>query len=303
MQSSGGLVNADSFQGKDAILSGPAGGVVGMVKTAEQAGITKLIGFDMGGTSTDVCHFSGNYERSFETEVAGVRMRAPMMSIHTVAAGGGSILSFKDGRYQVGPESAGANPGPAAYRRGGPLTVTDCNIMLGRLNPDYFPKIFGPNADEPLDKDLVTEKFKELADHISKQTKLKPLSPEETAKGFLSIAIQNMARAIKKISVEKGYNIIEYTLNCFGGAGGQHACSVADALGIKKVFLHPYSGVLSAYGIGIARQNQFITRNIREHLSEHLLKKIRKFCKIAQTKSKRLLLENSDQHPIPEPKS
>ena len=252
MQSSGGLVNADSFQGKDAILSGPAGGVVGMVKTAEQAGITKLIGFDMGGTSTDVCHFSGNYERSFETEVAGVRMRAPMMSIHTVAAGGGSILSFKDGRYQVGPESAGANPGPAAYRRGGPLTVTDCNIMLGKLNPDYFPKIFGPNADEPLDKNLVTEKFKGLADHISKQTKLKPLSPEETAKGFLSIAIQNMARAIKKISVEKGYNITEYTLNCFGGAGGQHACAVADALGMKRVFLHPYSGVLSAYGMGLA---------------------------------------------------
>ena len=273
MQSSGGLVDSGSFQGKDAILSGPAGGVVGMVKTAELAGFKKLIGFDMGGTSTDVCHFSGSYERSFETEVAGVRMRAPMMNIHTVAAGGGSILSFKDGRYQVGPESAGANPGPAAYRRGGPLTVTDCNVMLGKLNPDYFPKIFGPNANEALDRALVTNKFKELASNISLETGLTVLSPEETAKGFLRIAVQNMARAIKKISVEKGYNITEYTLNCFGGAGGQHACAVADALSMEKIFIHPYSGVLSAYGMGLAdirvlKEQQF-DMDLREYEKAH----------------------------------
>ncbi|WP_136657117.1 hydantoinase B/oxoprolinase family protein [Nitratireductor sp. XY-223] len=252
MQSSGGLTDARLFQGKDAILSGPAGGVVGMVKTAGLAGFDKLIGFDMGGTSTDVCHYAGEYERSFETEVAGVRMRAPMMNIHTVAAGGGSILSFRDGRYQVGPESAGANPGPACYRRGGPLTVTDCNVMLGKLNPDHFPHVFGPHADQPLDSEIVRKKFAEMAQDIADRTGLEPLSAEETAEGFLRVAVENMANAIKKISVQRGYNVTAYTLNCFGGAGGQHACLVADALGMTSVFIHPFAGVLSAYGMGLA---------------------------------------------------
>ncbi|MFK8033160.1 MAG: hydantoinase B/oxoprolinase family protein, partial [Hyphomicrobiales bacterium] len=262
MQSNGGLTDASLFQGKDAILSGPAGGVVGMVKTAEQAGFDKLIGFDMGGTSTDVCHYAGEFERSFETEVAGVRMRAPMMNIHTVAAGGGSILTFKNGRYQVGPESAGANPGPACYRRGGPLTVTDCNVMLGKLNPAHFPSVFGPDADEALDKAIVEQKFAQLADEISEATVTEALTPEETAQGFLRIAVENMANAIKKISVQRGYDVTQYTLNCFGGAGGQHACLVADALGMTRVFLHPFAGVLSAYGMGLAeiralRETQF----------------------------------------------
>ncbi|RJE85840.1 hydantoinase B/oxoprolinase family protein [Paracoccus onubensis] len=252
MQSSGGLTDASMFRGKDAILSGPAGGVVGMVKTAEQAGLTKLIGFDMGGTSTDVCHFAGNYERSFETEVAGVRMRAPMMNIHTVAAGGGSILSFRDGRFQVGPESAGANPGPACYRRGGPLTVTDCNVLLGKLQPAYFPCVFGPNADEPLAVDVVHEKFEALAREIAQETGEPPMKVEDIAEGFLRIAVENMAGAIKKISVQRGYDVTNYTLNSFGGAGGQHACLVADALGMNQVFLHRFAGVLSAYGMGLA---------------------------------------------------
>ncbi|MEM1048937.1 MAG: hydantoinase B/oxoprolinase family protein [Pseudomonadota bacterium] len=262
MQSNGGLTDARLFQGKDSILSGPAGGVVGMVRTAEAAGFDKLIGFDMGGTSTDVCHYAGEYERSFETEVAGVRMRAPMMNIHTVAAGGGSILSFRDGRYQVGPESAGANPGPACYRRDGPLTVTDCNVLLGKLSPDHFPAVFGPRADQKLDAAIVRRKFEGLAQEIAAATGRDALSAEETAEGFLRIAVENMANAIKKISVERGYDVTRYTLNCFGGAGGQHACLVADALGIERVFIHPFAGVLSAFGMGLAdiralREQQF----------------------------------------------
>ena len=257
MRSNGGLTDASLFEGRDAILSGPAGGVVGMVSTATEHGFDKLIGFDMGGTSTDVCHYAGDFERSFETEVAGVRMRAPMMSIHTVAAGGGSILSFRDGRMQVGPESAGANPGPAAYRRGGPLTVTDCNVLLGKLQPDLFPPVFGPNADQPLDVDVVREKFEAMAAEIGNG-----LSVEEIAEGFLRIAVENMANAIKKISVQRGYDVTKYTMNCFGGAGGQHACLVADALGMQSVFIHPFAGVLSAFGMGLAdvramRENQF----------------------------------------------
>lgn len=257
MRSNGGLTDASLFEGRDAILSGPAGGVVGMVSTATEHGFDKLIGFDMGGTSTDVCHYAGDFERSFETEVAGVRMRAPMMSIHTVAAGGGSILSFRDGRMQVGPESAGANPGPAAYRRGGPLTVTDCNVLLGKLQPDLFPPVFGPNADQPLDVDVVREKFEAMAVEIGNG-----LSVEEIAEGFLRIAVENMANAIKKISVQRGYDVTKYTMNCFGGAGGQHACLVADALGMQSVFIHPFAGVLSAFGMGLAdvramRENQF----------------------------------------------
>ena len=257
MQSNGGLTDAGLFQGRDAILSGPAGGVVGMVRSAAELGYEKLIGFDMGGTSTDVCHFAGEYERSFETEVAGVRMRAPMMSIHTVAAGGGSILSYRDGRMQVGPESAGANPGPAAYRRGGPLTVTDCNVVLGKLNPDHFPHVFGPNADQPLDVDAVRKKFAALAEEIGDGKTV-----EEIAEGYLRIAVENMANAIKKISVQRGYDVTKYTMNCFGGAGGQHACLVADALGMESIFIHPFAGVLSAFGMGLAdvralRERQF----------------------------------------------
>ncbi len=255
MRSNGGLTDASLFEGRDAILSGPAGGVVGMVRTAAELGYDKLIGFDMGGTSTDVCHYAGEFERSFETEVAGVRMRAPMMSIHTVAAGGGSILSYRDGRMQVGPESAGANPGPAAYRRGGPLTVTDCNVLLGKLQPDLFPPVFGPNADQPLDADVVREKFAVLAQEIGSD-----MSVEEMAEGFLRIAVENMANAIKKISVQRGYDVTKYTMNCFGGAGGQHACLVADALGMESVFIHPFAGVLSAFGMGLAD-----VRAMREH--------------------------------------
>ncbi|MCF8484046.1 MAG: hydantoinase B/oxoprolinase family protein [Rhodobacteraceae bacterium] len=252
MQSSGGLTEAHRFMGKDAILSGPAGGIVGMVKTAEAAGFDRLIGFDMGGTSTDVSHYAGIFERSFETEVAGVRMRAPMMDIHTVAAGGGSICSFRDGRLQVGPESAGANPGPASYRRGGPLTITDCNVMLGRLSPDHFPAVFGPDGDQPLDRDVVAAKFATLAAEVAVATGQPQLGPEELAEGFLRIAIDNMANAIKKISVQRGHDVTGYTLQCFGGAGGQHACGVADALGMGRVFLHPFAGVLSAFGMGLA---------------------------------------------------
>lgn len=252
MQSNGGLTDAKLFRGKDAILSGPAGGVVGMVKTAEMSGYTKLIGFDMGGTSTDVAHYDGKFERSFETMVAGVRMRAPMMHIHTVAAGGGSIVSFDGSRFRVGPESAGANPGPACYRRGGPLTVTDCNVILGKLQPDFFPKVFGKNGDMPLDFQIVTQKFSELARKISTDTGQPEQMPEQVAEGFLRIAVENMANAIKKISVQRGHDVTQYTLNCFGGAGGQHACLVADALGMNRIFLHPFAGVLSAYGMGLA---------------------------------------------------
>ena len=252
MQSNGGLTDAKLFQGKDSILSGPAGGVVGMVRTAEMAGFKKVIGFDMGGTSTDVAHYDGAYERTLDQVVAGVRMRAPMMNIHTVAAGGGSILTFDGARFRVGPESAGANPGPACYRRGGPLCVTDCNVMLGKVQPDFFPSVFGPNADQPLDDDVVREKFAALAKEIAEATGESERTPEDVAQGFLTIAVENMANAIKQISVQRGYDVTKYALNCFGGAGGQHACLVADALGMKTVFIHPFAGVLSAYGMGLA---------------------------------------------------
>jgi len=251
MQSNGGLTDAHFFQGKDSILSGPAGGVVGMAKTAAMAGFDRVIGFDMGGTSTDVSHFNGEYERAFETLVAGVRMRAPMMLINTVAAGGGSILHFDGARFRVGPDSAGANPGPACYRRGGPLTVTDCNVMLGKIDARHFPKVFGPTGDQPLDDAVVREKFAALAAEIGRATGASR-TPEQVAEGFLAIAVENMANAIKKISVARGYDVTRYVLACFGGAGGQHACLVADALGMKQVLLHPYAGVLSAYGMGLA---------------------------------------------------
>ena len=265
MQSSGGLTAARLFQGKDAILSGPAGGVVGAVETSRLAGFDRMVGFDMGGTSTDVSHYDGELERSFETEVAGVRMRAPMMSIHTVAAGGGSILHFENGRFRVGPDSAGANPGPKAYRRGGPLTVTDANVMLGKLSPDLFPAIFGPNRDEKLDADAVRQAFEELAAEIGDGR-----SPEAVADGFLAIAVENMANAVKKISVQRGYDVTNYVLTCFGGAGGQHACLTADALGISTVLIHPFSGILSAYGMGLADIRATRQRTVSQPLDEAL---------------------------------
>jgi 5-oxoprolinase (ATP-hydrolysing) len=265
MQSNGGLTDAHAFRGKDAILSGPAGGVVGMAKTAAQAGFERVIGFDMGGTSTDVCHFAGEYERAYETVVAGVRMRAPMMNIHTVAAGGGSICAFDGARFRVGPASAGANPGPACYRRGGPLTVTDCNVMLGKLSPDFFPAVFGPNADQPLDRDVVAAKFEALAGEILAATG-KAMTPVEIAEGFVTIAVENMAKAVRQISIQRGYDVTKYVLACFGGAGGQHACLVADALGMTEVMIHPFAGVLSAYGMGLAD-----LRTLREATVERLL--------------------------------
>lgn len=265
MMSSGGLTAAEMFQGKDAILSGPAGGVVGLARTGEAAGFDRVIGFDMGGTSTDVAHFDGEYERAFETEVAGVRVRAPMMLIHTVAAGGGSILHFDGGRFRVGPDSAGANPGPACYRNGGPLAVTDANVMLGKLLPEHFPAIFGPEQNQPLDVETVRERFAALAAEIGDGR-----SPEDVADGFIRIAVANMVEAIKKISVSRGYDVTRYALNCFGGAGGQHACLVADALGMKSILLHPMSGLLSAYGMGLAdiratRQKALASRWTRRH--------------------------------------
>ncbi|KAA5604868.1 5-oxoprolinase [Roseospira marina] len=263
MQSNGGLTDARLFQGKDAILSGPAGGVVGMVRTAEMAGFTKLIGFDMGGTSTDVSHYDGDYERTFDTQVAGVRVQAPMMRIHTVAAGGGSILHFDGARFRVGPDSAGANPGPACYRRGGPLAVTDCNVVLGKLQPDYFPRVFGPNADEPLDAEAARAGFAAITERIGDGR-----PAEAVAEGFLKIAVENMANAIKTISIQRGYDVTEYALVCFGGAGGQHACLVADALGMSTVFLHPFSGVLSAYGMGLADVRTMGERAVEAALDE-----------------------------------
>lgn len=251
MQSSGGLTAADAFRGKDAILSGPAGGVVAMAETAKAAGFDRVIGFDMGGTSTDVSHFAGDYERTSDAVVAGVRLRAPMLSIHTVAAGGGSICRFDGGRLRVGPESAGASPGPAAYRRGGPLTVTDCNVMMGKLSPDFFPAVFGPDADQPLDAEAVRTKFEAMATEVAAATD-RPVTPGELAEGFVTIAVQSMAEAIRSISIQRGYDVTKYVLNCFGGAGGQHACLVADALGMTQVLLHPFAGVLSAYGMGLA---------------------------------------------------
>lgn len=266
MQSHGGLIDADQFQGKDCILSGPAGGIVGAVKTAAAQGFEKVLTFDMGGTSTDVAHYAGAYERSFETEIAGARLQSPMLRIHTVAAGGGSICFFDGGRYRVGPDSAGANPGPAAYRRGGPLTVTDCNVMLGKLQPDFFPAVFGETADQKLDQGIVQQKFAALADDIQKATG-DTRSPEEVAEGFIKIAVLNMAAAMKKISVQRGYDVTKgYVLNCFGGAGGQHACLVADALGVESILIHPFAGVLSAYGMGLAD-----TCVLHEHAFEHIL--------------------------------
>ncbi|MFM1842832.1 MAG: hypothetical protein RLZZ490_1569, partial [Cyanobacteriota bacterium] len=266
MQSHGGLVDAEQFQGRDSILSGPAGGIVGAVKTATQAGFGKIITFDMGGTSTDVAHFAGEYERLWETEIAGVRMRVPSLDIHTVAAGGGSILAFDGQRYRVGPASAGANPGPACYRRGGPLTVTDANVMTGRIQPEYFPKVFGVTADLPIDRQIVQVRFTRLAQAISEATKTET-PPETVAAGFLAIAVENMANAIKKISLQRGYDLADYTLCCFGGAGGQVVCSLAERLGMGRILLHPYAGVLSAYGMGLGEQRTLKAMTIENPLT------------------------------------
>jgi 5-oxoprolinase (ATP-hydrolysing) len=268
MQSNGGLADARAFQGKDSILSGPAGGIVGMVRASRLAGFERVIGFDMGGTSTDVSHYSGEFERVFETQVAGVRMRAPMMSIHTVAAGGGSILHFDGSRFRVGPDSAGANPGPLSYRRGGPLAVTDCNVMLGKIQPAYFPKLFGADGAQPLDADAVRERFTAVAGEINAATGAAAVTPEQVAEGYLAIAVGNMANAIKQISVQRGHDVTEYTLTSFGGAGGQHACLVADALGMKTVFIHTLAGVLSAYGMGLADQTAMREAAVEEKLAE-----------------------------------
>jgi 5-oxoprolinase (ATP-hydrolysing) len=270
MQSSGGLAKAAAIRGKDAVLSGPAGGIVGMARTAQAAGHHKLIGFDMGGTSTDVSHFAGEYERSFDTELGGVRISAPMMRIHSIASGGGSIIRFDGTRLRVGPESAGANPGPASYRRGGPLTITDANLMLGRIQPGYFPAVFGPGADQALDADSVLTGFTQLAECMSEESGL-PISAEQAAAGALQIAVGDMANAVKRISVMRGYDVSGYTLQCFGGAGGQHACAVADALGIARIFVHKFAGVLSAYGMGLADQIAMRSAALEMELSEAAL--------------------------------
>jgi len=283
MQSNGGLTPAHSFQGKDSILSGPAGGIVGAVQTCRAAGFEKIITFDMGGTSTDVAHFDGNssaamsgadnYERVFETEVAGVRLRAPMMAIQTVAAGGGSILSFDGARYRVGPESAGAYPGPACYGNGGPLTVTDCNVMVGKIQPQFFPQVFGPQGDQSLDRAVVEQQFQAMAQQIAQATG-DVQTPEQIAEGFLAIAISNMANAIQKISVQRGYDLADYALCCFGAAGGQHACRLAESLGMSKIVIHPYAGVLSAYGMGLADRRVLREQSVELPLKEAVMPEI-----------------------------
>ncbi len=296
MQSSGGLTEARRFQGKDAILSGPAGGIVGMVGSARAAGHERLIGFDMGGTSTDVSHYAGEYERAFDTEVAGVHMRAPMMSIHTIAAGGGSVIRFDGARLRVGPESAGADPGPASYRRGGPLTITDANLMLGRIQPEFFPRVFGARADQPLDRDVVVQGFADLAACMSRSAGGE-VDPEEAAGGALRVAVGSMANAVKRISVARGYDVTRYTLQCFGGAGGQHACLVADALGMQHVFCHPLAGVLSAYGMGMADQIAMREAALERVLDEDGIAEARKLAaRLEREAGAELAIQGVDPH-------
>ncbi|MBO3457675.1 hydantoinase/oxoprolinase family protein [Aetokthonos hydrillicola Thurmond2011] len=285
MKSDGGLVAAEQFQGKDSILSGPAGGIVGAVQTSKRAGFDLVITFDMGGTSTDVAHCKGEYERELDSEIAGARMRVPVLSIHTIAAGGGSILFFDGSSYRVGPESARSNPGPACYRRGGPLAVTDANVMLGKIHPQYFPSVFGPNGDLPLDKDIVIEKFTQLAQDIEAATG-NSRTPEQVAAGFIAIATENMANAIKKISLQRGYDVTQYVLCCFGGAGGQVACLIADTLGMKKIFLHPYAGVLSAYGMGLADIRSTRVSAVEKPLNEALIPQILELMNSLETQAK-----------------
>lgn len=290
MQSNGGLVDAQLFQGKDSILSGPAGGIVGAVQTSATAGFSKIIGFDMGGTSTDVAHYNGQYERTFETEVAGVRLRTPMMAIHTVAAGGGSILQYDGARYRVGPESAGANPGPASYSKGGPLTVTDANVMVGKLQPEFFPKVFGVDGNLPLDAVVVRRKFEQLVAEMGGNC-----TPEQVAAGFLAIAVEKMANAIKKISLQRGYDVSDYTLCCFGGAGGQHACLIAEALGMQRVFIHPFAGVLSAYGMGLADVRVLKEKAVEARLNDKLLPELQQIIEQLVKEAKADLSPDTEQ--------
>ncbi len=285
MKSDGGLVAAEQFQGKDSILSGPAGGIVGAVQTSKRAGFEKIITFDMGGTSTDVAHFKGEYERQLESEIAGARMRVPVLAINTIAAGGGSILFFDGSSYRVGPESAGSNPGPASYRRGGPLTVTDANVMLGKIHPQYFPAVFGVDGNLPLDKDIVTEKFAQLAQDIAATTG-NTSTPEQVAAGFIAIAVENMANAIKKISLQRGYDVTQYVLCCFGGAGAQVTCLIADTLGMTKIFLHPYAGVLSAYGMGLADIRAMREAGVEKVLDKELAPELQQLMKILEKRGK-----------------
>ncbi len=291
MKSDGGLVDAKKFQGKDSLLSGPAGGIVGAVQTSLRAGFEKIITFDMGGTSTDVAHFKGEYERQTEIEIAGVRMRVPVLDIHTVAAGGGSILFFDGHIFRVGPESAGANPGPTCYRREGQLTVTDANVMLGKIQPDYFPHVFGVSGDLPLDKKSVIKQFTQLTEQIKTATSNVHTS-EQIAAGFIAIAVENMANAIKKISLQRGYDITQYVLCCFGGAGGQVACLIADTLGIKTIFLHPYAGVLSAYGMGLADVSSIREKIVEQPLEQALIPQLQSLMKQLETQARQELNTN-----------
>ncbi|MBD2510396.1 hydantoinase/oxoprolinase family protein [Nostoc muscorum FACHB-395] len=297
MKSDGGLVVAEQFQGKDSILSGPAGGIVGAVQTSERAGFELVITFDMGGTSTDVAHFKGEYERQLDSEIAGARMRVPVLAINTIAAGGGSILFFDGSSYRVGPKSAGSNPGPACYRRGGPLAVTDANVMLGKIHPQYFPSVFGIDGNLPLDKDTVIQQFTQLAQDIQAAT-LTHCTPEQVAAGFIAIAVENMANAIKKISLQRGYDVTQYVLCCFGGAGGQVACLIADTLGMKKIFLHPYAGVLSAYGMGLADVRAIRERGVEQPLTQVLIPKLHQLMEYLETQARSEINEANYQTEI-----
>jgi len=295
MKSDGGLVAAQQFQGKDSILSGPAGGIVGAVQTSKRAGFELVITFDMGGTSTDVAHFKGEYERQLDSEIAGARMRVPVLAINTIAAGGGSILFFDGSSYRVGPESAGSNPGPACYRRGGLLAVTDANVMLGKIHPQYFPPVFGLDGNLPLDKDIVIQKFTQLAKEIESVAG-NSRTPEQVAAGFIAIAVENMANAIKKISLQRGYDVTQYVLCCFGGAGAQVACLIADTLGMKTIFLHPYAGVLSAYGMGLADVRAIREGGVEQPLSQASIPQLMQLMESLETQARSEL-----NTPLPNP--
>ncbi|MBW4448648.1 MAG: hydantoinase/oxoprolinase family protein [Spirirestis rafaelensis WJT71-NPBG6] len=295
MKSDGGLTDAQQFQGKDSILSGPAGGIVGAVQTSKRAGFESVITFDMGGTSTDVAHYKGEYERQLDSEIAGARMRVPVLAINTIAAGGGSILFFDGSSFRVGPESAGSNPGPACYRRGGALAVTDANVMLGKIHPQYFPSVFGIDGNLPLDKDIVIDKFTQLTQEIEAITK-NARTPEQVAAGFIAIAVENMANAIKKISLQRGYDVTEYVLCCFGGAGAQVACLIADTLGMKKIFLHPYAGVLSAYGMGLADVRAIREAGVEQPLTQTLIPQLQNLMESLEIQARSEL--NNVQEPV-----
>ncbi len=294
MKSDGGLVAAEQFQGKDSILSGPAGGIVGAIQASKRAGFELVITFDMGGTSTDVAHFKGEYERQLDSEIAGAKMRVPVLAINTIAAGGGSVLFFDGSSYRVGPKSAGSNPGPACYRRGGLLAVTDANVMLGKIHPQYFPSIFGIDGNLPLDKDTVIQQFTQLAEDIQTAT-LNHCTPEEVAAGFMAIAVENMANAIKKISLQRGYDVTQYVLCCFGGAGGQVACLIADTLGMTKIFLHPYAGVLSAYGMGLADVRAIREAGVEQPLTQALIPQLQQLMEYLATQARSEIDETLSQ--------